>query len=120
MKTLKANSRWGKYNLCDPSEESLSVHLDFFDGEKSKYINLSFKDESYNVNGFISAEEAMEMIDEWKKHIWFSSSEKENDDFKKLLDENIDEIATGNKIAKIEQLTKKKLEIEKEIESLSN
>ena len=72
MKTLKASSRWGHFNFCNPSQKECSIHIEFLDNEdkvssERKHINISFNDPPFEPDGYIDAEDAAELIDNWKK-----------------------------------------------------
>lgn len=62
----------GHFNLCDPREESCSVHFEYTNGDEKKYLNLSFSEEQ-GTTGYVDAEDAAYLIDAWDKRMFIST-----------------------------------------------
>ena len=119
MKTLKATSHWGHYNFSNSNEESCNIRLTFFQGENvESRISFTLNEPSWEPSGYIHAEDAASLIDEWLKAILFSSSEEKNKKFKELILKYADEIYLGNMMAEKDDLISQKEKIEKEIQEL--
>jgi len=118
MKSLIVTSQWGHYNFADPKEESCNIRFIFQgDGEQFR-INFTLDNPSSTPSGYMDAEDAAELIDEWFKSILYSSSESKNREFKELILKHADEIYLGNTIAKKGDLISQKEKIEKKIQEL--
>ena len=118
MKSLRVKSHWGHYNFADPKEESCNIYLIFQNDVEQSRINFTLGNPSSEPGGYIDAEDAAELIDEWFKSILYSSSESKNREFKELILKHADEIYLGNMIAKKDDLISQKEKIEKEIQEL--
>lgn len=119
MLSLKASSRWGRYNICDPSKESCSISFSI-KGENEKRISVNLDRPTIEPEDYIDAEDAIYVLEEWIKGIWVSSQKNEVEEFKKFLEDNKEKINEGNKIALIEELKKKRDELDKRIKSLES
>ena len=118
MRTLKATSHWGHDNFADPKDESCNICLTFQNEKEKSHISFTLNEPSWEPSGYIHAEDAASLIDEWLKAILFSSSEKKNKEFKELILKYADEIYLGNMMAEKDDLISQKEKIEKEIQEL--
>lgn len=103
METLHVTERTGNFNFADPAEQSVSVHIVYRNGENMRSINLNFREEK-GVEGYTEVEDVEWLIDAWVKSIWISTSKEDVLDFKKVILSRAEEIARGNRKAKLAKL----------------
>lgn len=105
MKTLKVSSRWGKFNLCDSSQESCAVHFEYHDDAKNEFKVLNINIKTDNINdGYCTAEDVAEAIKIWRSGILMSTQEKAVKEFHLLVEDNDDEIYLGNRKTELKSL----------------
>ena len=114
-------SRTGHFNFANPSEESINTTIQLYD-DKEMIGSCSIATE-YEVRGRDFdydniAEELAQMIEDYQKRLWLSSSRERDLKFAKLLRKNKKAIAKGNKQARKEELLKQKEQIESELSNL--
>lgn len=106
---IRIFSRTGHYNLCNPSEETVSTNISIYEGEeKLRSINIETDYEVY-LDDF-EAEDVVSVVDDLIerqiKKIWFSTSEEEWREFWGFMLANEDKITKGQIEYKIECLKK--------------
>ena len=97
---ITVSSRTGRFNLADPSQESTSTHLEVKDintDEKIKSINIQTDyqvvADIINPNSF--PYEVLSLVKKEIKRYWISTSRKEDEEFKKFLEDNIEGFVEG-------------------------
>lgn len=118
MKYLLVTSRSGKYNFCNPSEESISTAFRVF--EDDKFIKGHSITTEYEENdGIFDPNDAADMIIDYYKHILFSTARQDGKDFAKFLRDNAEEIENGNRQYEIKKWEKRKEEAKNKLKELS-
>lgn len=116
---LRMSARKGHYNLCDPSEETVSVHMDLPNG---KYINIDFPTDDNCVDWIDDprgwADTAIQLIDRWDKRVWISTQREEVKAFRALIVENEKAINTQRLKDAIEEKRAKMLRLGEQIADL--
>ena len=121
---LQISSRKGHFNFANPSEESISTSIKVYDdnGEIVNYtsIKTDYEMDLSDIDQEAPGEYVADLIEDYQKRLWLSTSREKDLDFAKWLREHNEEIINGNRKYRIEQLKKEKEKIEKELKTLES
>lgn len=116
---LRIIARKGHFNLCDTSQETISVHMDLPDG---KYINIDFPTDDFCVDWIDDphtwTDTAVQLIDKWNKRIFISTDREEVKAFREFILQHQNEIDLARLKEVIEEYRAKMLRLNKEIGEL--
>jgi len=124
VKYLTIQSRTGRFNLCDPSEESVSTNItlwEYGNPEPIKRVNIKTEYEMEHTD-FDFEDIALEVINllEAEDKRYFISTNRQNvADMKKLIEECSDDIPQGQKQFLLDSLIKKREGVQEQLERLN-
>lgn len=109
----------GHFNLCDTSQETVSVHMDLPDG---KYINIDFPVNDNSVDWIDDphtwTDTAVQLIDKWNKRVWISTAREEVKAFKAFILEHQKEIDLARLKEVLEEKRTKMLKLNEQLGEL--
>jgi len=120
VEILRGVSSRGHYDLLHQDEEQYRIYLEYTDGDDSTSISFIMDEPPLLLNGLIDVDDAVYVIDKWFSYALFGSKKDKLKEFKKLIEENKEEIEIGNIKSMIHQLEEKKRLIDKEINGLKS
>lgn len=121
---LQIISRTGHFNLCNPSEESISTAIRAFDSKGNFIDGCSIEsDQELDINDFeldIIANQVADMIEAYQKKLWISSSRDKDLKFVQWLRDHSFELSRGTIKNRISTLKVQAKKINEEIKGLKH
>lgn len=120
---IEIYSRTGKFNFLNPTEESVSMGIRVKNEEgkiiKGCSISPEYEMQTSDFDPETIAEESAQMIEDYQKKLWMSSSREKDLEFVQWIRDNKKVLVEGQKKYEHDRLLKKKEKLEEELKVIN-